>query len=171
MSWRKLNGEKIELHIKEAVKKVLEIETANNKKLKVCIGTDSQVKGGVLLLGLEPGAQPFVGSVFESLGYRSRSAFDVAQVSDLISRDPNKWGFLLIDADTVSDEILKSSSQLLSRFEDLRILVMSATGRGQRAALPQSPRVAAVDKPLGVWNVEAVLQRLSHSIAVEPAME
>lgn len=132
---------------------------------------DSQVKGGVLLLGLEPGAQPFVGSVFESLGYRSRSAFDVAQVSDLISRDPSKWGFLLIDADTVSDEVLKSSSQLLSRFEDLRILVMSATGRGQRAALPQSPRVAAVDKPLGVWNVEAVLQRLSHSIAVEPAME
>ena len=129
------------------------------------------MKGGVLLLGLEPGAQPFVGSVFESLGYRSRSAFDVAQVSDLISRDPSKWGFLLIDADTVSDEVLKSSSQLLSRFEDLRILVMSATGRGQRAALPQSPRVAAVDKPLGVWNVEAVLQRLSHSIAVEPAME
>jgi hypothetical protein len=120
---------------------------------------------------LEPGAQPFVGSVFESLGYRSRSAFDVAQVSDLISRDPSKWGFLLIDADTVSDEVLKSSSQLLSRFEDLRILVMSATGRGQRAALPQSPRVAAVDKPLGVWNVEAVLQRLSSLAAVETAME
>jgi predicted RNase H-related nuclease YkuK (DUF458 family) len=47
MSWRKLNGEKIELHIKEAVKKVLEIETANNKKLKVCIGTDSQVKQNI----------------------------------------------------------------------------------------------------------------------------
>ena len=45
MYWRKLNGEKIELPIKEAVKKVLETETANNKKLKVCIGTDSQVKG------------------------------------------------------------------------------------------------------------------------------
>jgi predicted RNase H-related nuclease YkuK (DUF458 family) len=44
MCWRKLNGEKIELPIKEAVKKVLETETANNKKLKVCIGTDSQVK-------------------------------------------------------------------------------------------------------------------------------
>lgn len=132
---------------------------------------ESQVKGGVLLLGLEPGAQPFVGSVFESLGYRSRSAFDVAQVSDLISRDPSKWGFLLIDADTVSDEVLKSSSQLLARFEELRILVMSASGRGQRGALPQSPRVAAVDKPLGVWNVEAVFQRLSYSSVVESAME
>ena len=44
MYWRKLNGEKIELPIKEAVKKVLDEEAINNSKLKVCIGTDSQVK-------------------------------------------------------------------------------------------------------------------------------
>lgn len=44
MYWRKLNGEKILLPIKEAVKKVLDEEAINNSKLKVCIGTDSQVK-------------------------------------------------------------------------------------------------------------------------------
>ena len=44
MYWRKLNGEKILIPIKEAVKKVLDEEAQNNTKLKVCIGTDSQVK-------------------------------------------------------------------------------------------------------------------------------
>ena len=44
MYWRKLNGEKILIPIKEAVKKVLDEEAINNSKVKVCIGTDSQVK-------------------------------------------------------------------------------------------------------------------------------
>ena len=44
MVWRKLNGEILLLPIKEAVLKVLEEEAKNNHKLKVCIGTDSQVK-------------------------------------------------------------------------------------------------------------------------------
>jgi predicted RNase H-related nuclease YkuK (DUF458 family) len=44
MIWRKFNGEVLLLPIKEAVKKVLDEEAINNSKLKVCIGTDSQVK-------------------------------------------------------------------------------------------------------------------------------
>ena len=44
MIWRKLNGEILLHPIKEAVKKVLDEEAKNNTKLKVCIGTDSQVK-------------------------------------------------------------------------------------------------------------------------------
>jgi hypothetical protein len=44
MIWRKLNGEILLLPIKEAVKNVLIEEAKNNTKLKVCIGTDSQVK-------------------------------------------------------------------------------------------------------------------------------
>jgi uncharacterized protein len=44
MIWRKFNGEILLIPIKEAVKKVLDEEAQNNTKLKVCIGTDSQVK-------------------------------------------------------------------------------------------------------------------------------
>ena len=44
MIWRKLNGEILLPPIKEAVKDVLIEEAKNNTKLKVCIGTDSQVK-------------------------------------------------------------------------------------------------------------------------------
>ena len=45
--WRKLNGDKIELPIKEAVEKTIVRETNAGHKLKVCIGTDSQVRGDI----------------------------------------------------------------------------------------------------------------------------
>lgn len=45
MLWRKFNGDQIELPIKDAVEQAIIREKANGEKLKVCIGTDSQVKG------------------------------------------------------------------------------------------------------------------------------
>ena len=42
--WRKLNGEKIRIPIAEEVANVLMRERENGNDLKVCIGTDSQVK-------------------------------------------------------------------------------------------------------------------------------
>ncbi len=45
MRWRKFNGETIHLPIYDAVEEALKKETENGIKLKVCIGTDSQVKG------------------------------------------------------------------------------------------------------------------------------
>ena len=45
MIWRKFSGEALHLPIKEAVETAIKNETAAGNKLKVCIGTDSQVKG------------------------------------------------------------------------------------------------------------------------------
>jgi predicted RNase H-related nuclease YkuK (DUF458 family) len=45
MLWRKFNGEQIELPIKEEVHAAILRETQKGHRLKVCIGTDSQVKG------------------------------------------------------------------------------------------------------------------------------
>jgi uncharacterized protein len=45
MLWRKFNGEQIALPIKDAVQEAIQKETGLGHKLKVCIGTDSQVKG------------------------------------------------------------------------------------------------------------------------------
>ncbi|MBL4716447.1 MAG: hypothetical protein COC01_04585 [Bacteroidetes bacterium] len=45
MTWIKFSGEKIELPIKNQVENALKRETALGHKLKVCIGTDSLVKG------------------------------------------------------------------------------------------------------------------------------
>ena len=45
MKWRKFNGEPIRIPIIEAVEAAIKRETDAGYKLKVCIGTDSQVKG------------------------------------------------------------------------------------------------------------------------------
>ncbi|MGC4100439.1 ribonuclease H-like YkuK family protein [Ferruginibacter sp.] len=43
--WRKLSGEKIRIPLKDEIEKVIANERAMGHELKVCIGTDSQVKG------------------------------------------------------------------------------------------------------------------------------
>ena len=45
MRWRKFNGEPLDLPIYNAVENAIKRETASGYHLKVCIGTDSQVKG------------------------------------------------------------------------------------------------------------------------------
>lgn len=45
MHWRKFNGDLINLPIINAVENVIKRETNAGFRLKVCIGTDSQVKG------------------------------------------------------------------------------------------------------------------------------
>lgn len=43
--WRRLDGQKIQLPLKEAVAETIRSEYAMGHKLKVCVGTDSQVRG------------------------------------------------------------------------------------------------------------------------------
>jgi predicted RNase H-related nuclease YkuK (DUF458 family) len=45
MTWKKFSGETIQQNIIEEVEHAIERETNLGNKLKVCIGTDSQVKG------------------------------------------------------------------------------------------------------------------------------
>ncbi|GEP94350.1 ribonuclease H-like YkuK family protein [Chitinophaga cymbidii] len=45
MKWRRFNGDPINLPVKEEVRQAIVRETAAGHRLKVCIGTDSQVKG------------------------------------------------------------------------------------------------------------------------------
>lgn len=48
LKWRRLNGQKIELPIKAAVERTIKAQHAQGYKLKVCIGTDSQVRNEVV---------------------------------------------------------------------------------------------------------------------------
>lgn len=48
MTWRKFSGETLKTSILEEVEQTIERETALGNKLKVCIGTDSQVKGTII---------------------------------------------------------------------------------------------------------------------------
>jgi len=48
MNWRRLDGDRIELPIKQKVEQTIISEHEKGNKLKVCIGTDSQVRGDVI---------------------------------------------------------------------------------------------------------------------------
>lgn len=45
MTWKKFSGEKIQTSILDEIENAIIRETENGYQLKVCIGTDSQVKG------------------------------------------------------------------------------------------------------------------------------
>lgn len=46
MLWRRFSGEPLRMPVKEAVEEAIVRETTAGYKLKVCIGTDSQVRAG-----------------------------------------------------------------------------------------------------------------------------
>ena len=48
MKWRRLNGQRIEKPILKAVEETIVRERGLGHKLKVCIGSDSQVRGGTI---------------------------------------------------------------------------------------------------------------------------
>jgi predicted RNase H-related nuclease YkuK (DUF458 family) len=45
MKWRRLNGQSIEPDIKSVVEQTIQKELSDGHRLKICIGSDSQVKG------------------------------------------------------------------------------------------------------------------------------
>ena len=48
MEWRKFNGDKLPLPLEEMVESAIIRETSLGHRLKICIGSDSQVKGKVV---------------------------------------------------------------------------------------------------------------------------
>ena len=88
MNWRRLNGQAIELPIKEAVTKTILQERAAGHRLKVCIGTDSQVRGAVIefatvivFLREKKGGFMFIsnGKVHKPMGLRERMIAEVGR--------------------------------------------------------------------------------------------
>lgn len=121
---------------------------------------------GVLLLGVESGVQPFVSSVLESIGCRSRGMFDLRQAMDTLQRDTGQWGAVLLDVDTQGSEALAICKQLLSSFSELYILCIGDASFEQRRedlVRLNSDRVQFVNKPLSVWSVQAALHKLQAS--------
>lgn len=88
MNWRRLNGQKIALPIKEAVENTIVKETTAGYKLKVCIGTDSQVRGGIVefatvivFLREKKGGFMFINNskMKKTMGIRERMILEVAK--------------------------------------------------------------------------------------------
>ena len=126
MSWRRLNGSRILLPIKEAVEKTILNETQNGAKLKVCIGTDSQVRGKkigfatvIVFIREGKGGFMFINSeiVIQKMAIRERMIQEVSrsvtlayELSDIWDKHSNVS--LGIHADINTDASFKSNVAL-----------------------------------------------------------
>lgn len=87
MGWRKLNGEPIEQPLLEAIQETLEIESSLGNKLKVCIGSDSQIRHGridfatvIVFLREQKGGFMYISneSITQKMGIKERMITEVS---------------------------------------------------------------------------------------------
>ena len=123
--WRKLNGEKLKSPIEEEVELVILRELANNNRLKVCIGTDSQVKGEtteyatvIVFLREGKGGFMFISSEknLQSVSLKERMIMEVSRSIDIAYKiaailDQYNVG-LEVHADINTDPDFKSNTAL-----------------------------------------------------------
>jgi len=86
--WRTLAGENLQIPIKDAVEKAIIRETSLGHKLKVCIGTDSQVRGNIIefatvivFLRIKKGGFMFIhnSKIKNKLGLKERMITEVSK--------------------------------------------------------------------------------------------
>lgn len=125
MTWKKFSGELIHLPILEEVERAIIRETENGYKLKVCIGTDSQVKGAltdfatvIVLLREQHGGFMYIAQEKSSLkmGIKERmlvevqksieTAYSICDLLDLYDVD------LEVHADINTNPMFKSNKAL-----------------------------------------------------------
>ena len=126
MSWRRLNGSRILLPIKDAVEKTIQSELKEGYKLKICIGTDSQVRGGnigfatvIVFLREGKGGFMYIKSevVSQKMAIRERMIQEVSRSVSLAYELSDLWDKytdveLEIHADINTDASFKSNVAL-----------------------------------------------------------
>lgn len=92
MKWRRLNGQRIEVPIKKAVELALLREIEQGHRMKICIGSDSQVRAGqiefatvIVFLREKKGGFMFISNskIEQKMGLRERMITEVAKSVDI----------------------------------------------------------------------------------------
>jgi predicted RNase H-related nuclease YkuK (DUF458 family) len=125
MNWRRLNGSRILLPIKEAVRTTIQKELELGNELKICIGTDSQVRGVdtvfatvIVFLREGKGGFMFISSKTEQqkMSIRERMISEVGRSVTLAYELSEVWDEFDIDleihADINTDATFKSNVAL-----------------------------------------------------------
>lgn len=123
--WRRLDGRKIEFPIKEAVERTIIREHKAGHNLKVCIGTDSQVRSGIVefatvivFLREKKGGFMFIHNAKEerTMGLRERMISEVGksvEIAYLLCDLLDKYNVALeVHADINTDPHFQSNTAL-----------------------------------------------------------
>ena len=123
--WRRLDGQKIKLPLKSAVEETIRNESAAGHKLKVCVGTDSQVRGEfvefatvIVFLREKKGGFMYIHNekLQKQVGLRERMILEVArsvEVAYLLCDILDEYDVALeVHADINTDPHFKSNEAL-----------------------------------------------------------
>src|ERR1051325_8552996 len=112
MRWRKFNGEPIGIPIYNAVENAIKRERALGYRLKVCIGTDSQVKGSetefaTVIVFLREGHGGFMfihnDKTFQQYSIKERMLVEVAKSIEIAYELCNLFTLYSIDMEVHAD--------------------------------------------------------------------
>jgi PAS domain S-box-containing protein len=120
---------------------------------------------GVLLLGVDAGVQLFLSKTLDSLGHQSRGVFDTRQAHDLLRREPDKWGIVLLDAEGMGGRCGATCAELATTHPWINVLCVCSTEHSHSPDHDDSaePRVHHLEKPITVWGLESALRRFRPS--------
>ncbi len=124
-NWRKLNGQPISVPIKEAVEETIIRETEAGHRLKICIGSDSQVRSGIVefatvivFLREKKGGFMFINNsrTLRTMSLKERMIMEVAKSVDIAYNLCNLLDFyhveLEVHADINTDPAFQSNTAL-----------------------------------------------------------
>jgi PAS domain S-box-containing protein len=116
---------------------------------------------GVLLLGVDAGVQPFLSKTLESLGHTSRGVFDSRQAHELLRKEPERWGIVLLDAEGLGGRCGVMCEELAGSHPWINVLCVCSAEHsgGELEEQHTNPRVHHLEKPITVWGLESALQR------------
>lgn len=116
---------------------------------------------GVLMLGVDAGVQLFLSKTLGSLGHHSRGVFDTRQAHELLRREPDRWGIILLDAEGLGGRCGSTCDELARSHPWVNVLCVCSTEHAREPDhdVHTSPRVHHLEKPITVWGLESALKK------------
>jgi signal transduction histidine kinase len=139
-----------------------ELAPANSDLIE---GSPELAGQGVLLLGIEPGVLPFISKTLESLGHGSRAVFDSRQAGELLTKEPNRWGIVLVEGDNLGSKADVTCEQLAAQYPSAKVICVCSDHKQVEAdsqdAVEGAPcSVHHLEKPITVWGLQEALKRV-----------
>jgi hypothetical protein len=116
---------------------------------------------GVLLLGVDSGVQLFLSKTLGSLGHDSRGVFDTRHAHELLRKEPDRWGIVLLDAEGLGGRCGATCEDLAGTHPWINVLCVCSAEHANTPhhAQDSSPRIHHLEKPITVWGLESALKK------------
>jgi signal transduction histidine kinase len=121
-----------------------------------------QTNNGALLLGIEPGVQPFIASALESVGYAAQGVFDLRQANEMLAHEADRWSIVIVDSEGLAASSKTVCQELLAAFPSVVVICLgSKLDTTSNSHLNSKNRLFNLEKPITAWALEAIVNRIT----------